>query len=368
MAWQIRKSDIPILSLGAKLLACGGGGDTKTVEGLLMSIMGEDDLISVKTISDIENEWIVVAGLMGSTIVFNENIPCGREAIEALKIYEITTEKNVGAIISIEIGGANSLIPLVLASQTNLPVIDGDGMGRAFPELKMTTFHLSGIPLSPMVLQTHEANRVIYGKESIAFTSELAKDFIVKNGGYSHFIGYGSSGKDLKVAMIPGTLNLIYRLGTVLNEENHLNNKIQDLTSVFENSIYGRPRMIIGGVISEVQRWFENETMVGKFIIEGRSSFSNKRIEIEFKNEFISIKEDQYICTTPDLILVFNDESLFPYSVPEIQVGLSVMIFGVPSPNVLRTKDMLDLVGPNNFGLSCSYKPFERGDDHETWD
>ncbi|MEH7342400.1 DUF917 domain-containing protein [Bacillus sp. JJ1532] len=362
MVWQLRKSDIPILSLGAKVLACGGGGDTKTIEALLKSIMREDDFISVKTISDLENEWVVVAGTMGSPILFNEAIPSGQEGIQALKIYETITQKNVGALISGEIGGVNALVPLVIAIQTDLPVIDGDGMGRAFPELIMTTFHLSNIPLSPMVLHAHDSNRVIYDSESNSFNSELAKEFIQKNGGHAHFIGYGSKGREMKIAMIPGTLNLIFRLGTVLYEESHLSNKIQDITNVFENSIYGKPQMIICGVVSEVQRWFENETMVGKFIIEGRSSFSNRRIEIEFKNEFISIKEDQYICTTPDLILVLNDENLFPYSVPEIQQGLSVFIFGVPSPNVLRTKDMLNVVGPESFGLSCTYKPFEGGD------
>jgi len=366
MTWQIRRGDIPILALGAKVLSCGGGGDTKTIEGLLMSIMRENNLISVKTIFDFENEWVVATGIMGSTVLFNEAIPSGQEGIQALKTYETAAQKNVGALISSEIGGVNSLVPLVIAIQTGLPVIDGDGMGRAFPELSMTTFHLSNIPLAPMVLQTHDSNRVIYDSESISFCAELAKEFTVKNGGHAHFLGYGAKGRDMKAAMIPGTLNLILRLGNVLIEEMHANDKVLKLINVFENSIYGRPQLIISGVVSEINRWFENETMVGKLIIDGRSSFSNRRAEIEFKNEFISIKEDHYLCTTPDLILVLNDENLSPYSVSEIQKGLSVTILGVPSPNVLRTKDMLNEVGPENFGLTCSYKPFEGAIDHET--
>jgi len=41
-------------------------------------------------------------------------------------------------------GGSNALIPLVCALQLGLPVVDGDGMGRAFPELQMDSFAILG--------------------------------------------------------------------------------------------------------------------------------------------------------------------------------------------------------------------------------
>lgn len=40
-------------------------------------------------------------------------------------------------LFSAEIGGANSFEPLVLGAELGLPVLDADGMGRAFPELQM---------------------------------------------------------------------------------------------------------------------------------------------------------------------------------------------------------------------------------------
>ena len=47
---------------------------------------------------------------------------------------------NATALISNEIGGSNSLEPLIPAAITGLPVVDADGMGRAFPEIQMKTF------------------------------------------------------------------------------------------------------------------------------------------------------------------------------------------------------------------------------------
>ena len=45
----------------------------------------------------------------------------------------------------IECGGINSTIPLVVGAMTGLPVVDADGMGRAFPELQMETFSVLGV-------------------------------------------------------------------------------------------------------------------------------------------------------------------------------------------------------------------------------
>lgn len=36
-----------------------------------------------------------------------------------------------------EVGGANSFEPLVVGAKVGLPVLDADGMGRAFPELQV---------------------------------------------------------------------------------------------------------------------------------------------------------------------------------------------------------------------------------------
>lgn len=51
-----------------------------------------------------------------------------------------------------EAGGVNSMIPIVVAAQLGLPMVDCDGMGRAFPELQMVTFHLDRISATPMAI------------------------------------------------------------------------------------------------------------------------------------------------------------------------------------------------------------------------
>lgn len=368
MTWFIRKGDIPSLAVGAKAISSGGGGDPKTIESLLMSIMDLNDLIEVKSVFDLKEELAVGVGLIGS--LYDENIPSGQEGVKALQLYESIVQNKVDALFPIEIGGINALTPLVTAAQTSLPLIDGDGMGRAFPELTMTTFNLSKIPLSPMVLQTQDTNQVVDKSIDIQKGAEIAKEFTSENGGHAHLICFGTKGKKIKSSIIPGTLHIILQLGNVIRSKLNKNNKMQKLITIFENSMYGNPVQIISGVISEVNRWFDKGLLIGKFKVEGHSSISKKIIdlEIEFKNEFISIKGGQFIYTVPDIFLVLNEENLFPYSVSEIQTGLSVTVFVVTAPSILRTKEMLKWTGPGNFGLDCEYRSLAKQEGkYETW-
>ena len=51
-----------------------------------------------------------------------------------------------------EAGGVNSMTPIVVAASQGIPIVDCDGMGRAFPELQMTTFNLGGVSSTPMAI------------------------------------------------------------------------------------------------------------------------------------------------------------------------------------------------------------------------
>lgn len=72
------------------------------------------------------------------------------------------------------------MLPLALAAQLGLPVIDADGMGRAFPELQMTTFYLDGISATPMVLADEKGNVTIMDTIDNAWTERIARSVTVQ--------------------------------------------------------------------------------------------------------------------------------------------------------------------------------------------
>ena len=52
----------------------------------------------------------------------------------------------------LEAGGCNSIEPILLGARTGLPVLDVDGMGRAFPELQMYVPFIYGAHHCPSAL------------------------------------------------------------------------------------------------------------------------------------------------------------------------------------------------------------------------
>mgnify|MGYP000299537151 FL=1 len=74
--------------------------------------------------------------------------------VDDLRLPEDTSscEIDITAILSGEIGGLNCIAPLVVGADLGLPVLDCDGMGRAFPELQMFLPFISGINPYPVAL------------------------------------------------------------------------------------------------------------------------------------------------------------------------------------------------------------------------
>jgi Uncharacterized conserved protein len=108
------------------------------------------------SVDELEDEDLVVpAAMMGAPTVMIEKLPRGDEIVEAFKALEAYLGRSVKAVMCIEAGGLNSTTPFTVASHLGLPVIDGDGMGRAFPQIHMVTLTLHGISATPMTLADH---------------------------------------------------------------------------------------------------------------------------------------------------------------------------------------------------------------------
>jgi hypothetical protein len=91
--------------------------------------------------------------------------------------------RKIDAVLCGEAGGVNSTTPFVVAAMTGLPLVDGDGMGRAYPELQMVTFTMHGVSATPMVLCDDKGNSLVLETVSNAWTERLARAATVEMGG-----------------------------------------------------------------------------------------------------------------------------------------------------------------------------------------
>src|SRR5882672_535483 len=163
MSMRITLDHVEDLARGAAILGTGGGGDPYLGGLMLRQVLMDRppvDLIDVESLGDAD--FVAPFGMMGAPTVIVEKIPNGDEMVAALRAQEKFRGEKARAILCAEIGGINALLPLVLGARCGLPVVDGDGMGRAFPQLQMTTYHIFGVPAGPMVMADEYSNTVLF--------------------------------------------------------------------------------------------------------------------------------------------------------------------------------------------------------------
>lgn len=147
MSKLITIDDLDDLAVGAAILGTGGGGDPyigKLMARAAIEAHGPVRLLALDELAD--DLSIVACGAMGAPTILIEKIPSGEEMGRALDLYARYTGRTLDALIPFEAGGINSTIPIMAAAKLGLPVIDADGMGRAFPQLEMETFNVYGVP------------------------------------------------------------------------------------------------------------------------------------------------------------------------------------------------------------------------------
>ena len=151
--WDVTEGILDALEIGAGILGTGGGGNPYLGKLEAAQHLRAGKTIQVVSLDELpEDAFVTTAGGMGSPTVGIERIGRGDECVQAMRTLERHLGRRFTHVIPGEIGGANSMRPMIVAAYMGIPVIDGDGMGRAFPELQMDTFSIYGVAPTPGAL------------------------------------------------------------------------------------------------------------------------------------------------------------------------------------------------------------------------
>ena len=216
---EVTLADVEAIAIGAGVLGTGGGGNTYMGKIWLKRELKERggcvQIIQADEVAD--DDFLCSLGTMGAPTVSNEKPMQGDELVNIVRALEHHTHEKVKAIIIGEIGGSNSLKPLIAGLQLGLPVIDGDAMGRAFPELQMDTFSIGGVPHHPMALGDSYGNVVIFHQLDSALRAEQYGRTLTIDMGGSAALGMPvMHGRDMKKHLIRNTLSLTKKIGDVV--------------------------------------------------------------------------------------------------------------------------------------------------------
>jgi uncharacterized protein len=158
--WRVDLDALESIAIGAGILGTGGGGNPYIGKLRARRLLEQGyDVVVLDPAEVADNAYVASVGGMGAPTVGIEKFEKGDEALEALRALERHAGVQVDAVIPCEIGGGNSIEPMIAAGLSGLPIIDADGMGRAFPELQMVSYfiYIYGVSPSPAALPTRKA-------------------------------------------------------------------------------------------------------------------------------------------------------------------------------------------------------------------
>lgn len=150
-------ADFRYIATGAAILGSGGGGSYHDATHIIdeLANRGWQGSVWVKNYDGATN--CCVLAMMGSPDAADSLTLTNIEhsLSNTLRAFENETGTSLGCIIPGEIGPINSIVPLIAAAiaDNDIWVVNGDGAGRAVPELPQTTYGGStALAASPCVL------------------------------------------------------------------------------------------------------------------------------------------------------------------------------------------------------------------------
>ncbi|ASV32915.1 DUF917 family protein [Candidatus Hamiltonella defensa] len=344
------------ISYGASVLASGGGGDPyigKIMAQQAIQQHGPIRLLDSEVFQT--HELLLSTGMIGSPTVMVEKIPNGEESIVACQCMEKHLGRTIAGIYPIEAGGINSLLPLATACRLGLPVVDVDGMGRAFPEFQMTTFYLDGINVSTFIIADEKLNTVLVDAIDSHQAEKFARAVTVKMGGAAIFAASPISPTQARNSGIKGTISFMRHIGKRMEQARAARENLVDtLVGLLRGHVLFRGKAI------RVNQRSEDGFTRGIAIFTGVDENVGGRFEVLFQNEYLLAKQEEIpLCITPDLIILLDEDTGLPVLAERLSYGMRVVVIGAPADDKWRTSRGIEVCGPGYFNYPDDYKPVE---------
>lgn len=361
---RITMENLPDFIRGTAILGTGGGGDPYVGRLMLeqeLAKCGGVDLIDPDDVPD--SMFAISVACMGAPTVFVEKLPNAEATVKAMRRIEKELGRKFNAIIPLEAGGVNATLPLVVAAQMGLPVVDGDGMGRAFPEFQMTTFNIYGVNCSPFVMADDFENTIVLEADSALRTERYGRAVCVKMGGIAQVASYAMTGEEIRRTCVPRTVSLAVDIGKRVRELRIEGKEdiCEGLAAYFATSHPPRfARVLFDGKVQDVIRGTEDGWTVGNVTLSAAGE-SGDDMFLSFRNEYSLAKlNGKTVAIVPDLLFILDRETGEAITTETLRYGQRVKVIGVAATEEMRTPEAVEVIGPKASNIA---EPFVRLED-----
>lgn len=345
----ITATDLESLAIGAGILGTGGGGNPYLGKVHAQLLLREGGSIQVVDPSEVADDALITSvGFMGAPVVSVERVKRGDEPLVALRALERHIGRRFDYVIPGEIGGSNSTAPMAVGAQAGLPIVDGDGMGRAFPELQMDTFSIYGIPAAPGAIADPRGHVALFdGFDDALVLERYARSVTIGMGGSAGYAFPVMTGAEMKRTVVGGTISLAIEVGEAVLAARRGDH--QPVAAVLD--VTGGVRLFTGKIV-DVERRLVGGFARGILKIEGTDADQGRLLTIDFQNENLIARtqDGEILAVVPDLICLVDADTAEPITTELLRYGLRTEVIGIPAPVELKTPEALAVVGPGAFG------------------
>lgn len=337
------------LGMGAAVLSAGGGS-FPYLEYLatreLLEHRPSVDLACAEALDD--DARVALVAMVGAPLPMLERFVDPVHFARPVAVLARHLGVPFDAVMGYEIGSMNALIPVMVASEARLPLIDADTLGRSFPEVQMSGFAIAGLDMAPIAVSDVRANDlVIVHAESAKWVESLLRPIATACGSILAICGV-HSGREIKQHAHLGTYSRAIRIGTaIIDAQASHRDPIQALL------VAERGRVLATGKVIDVDRRIEGGFVRGRARIgvEGGGSAI-----VHFQNEYSVVEVDARRCAmVPDLIAVFDTDRGQPLGTEALRYGQNVTVMRLAPLSRHLTPEALRIIGPRAFGFDFDY-------------
>src|SRR5215471_18804762 len=350
---ELALDDIEALAVGAWILGTGGGGSPYLGLLNMRRLYAEGSRVSLISPLDLADEdWVAVVSNMGAPLVGQERLADSRNIARAVEIQEGLLGAKFRAVMPLEIGGGNSIQPLMAGAHLRLPIVDADTMGRAYPEAQMTSVAVGELRPYPCVLYDPRGiEAVVTRVPSWRWMERVSRRICVELGSIASTCKAPRTGREVKDWGIHFTVSKAIGLGRRVRDAQRRHD--DPVAAILDG---GRGKLLFRGKVVDVGRRTTEGYLRGRVAIEGLDDDHGSRAEIVFQNEWVVAWRDGVpLVMSPDLICVLDTVSGEAFGTETIAYGRRVSVVVLPAPSVFLTPKGLEHVGPRAFGYDLDF-------------
>ena len=351
---KLALDDIESLAVGAWVLGTGGGGNPYLALLNMRALYREGHKVDLIAVEDLDDEALVgpLAGF-GAPLVGQERLNDHRTIARAARLMEEHVGRKFDALISMEIGGGNGVRPLMAAVHLGLPIVDGDAMGRAYPEAQMTSVAVGDLVPHPFtVVDVRGLESIVETVPSWKWAERIVRKICVEYGSTASTCQPPRTGAELKKWAIPGTVSKAIAIGKAVREAQRAHGDPVAAILAVEPG-----KLLYRGKVVDVSRRVTEGYLRGVLRLEGLDEFRGASMHINFQNEWIvAYRDERPLAMTPDLICVLDSVSGEAVGSETIRYGQRVTVIALPPPEIFLSPKGLAHVGPRAFGYDLDFR------------